>query len=155
MEKPKISLEQLQKFADIAQSKETMSQLIQAKTPEGKEIVFDLEKERQAWQEFYDQHHLKTHIPDIKLNPEQIKELQNLIEKGYIDDLAIIADELSYPDIEREMTQGYEETFAGSDFDTDGGLATLDQQETKQGFLHLSKLMFGGSLKKTEILQFF
>ena len=134
MEKPKISLEQLKQLAEIAQSHETISQLIQAKTPEGKEIVFDLEKERQAWQEFYDQHNLKTHIPDIKLNPEQVKELQDLIEKGYIDDLAIIADELSYQDIEREMTQGYEATRLGDNFKADGGLATLDQQETKQGF---------------------
>ena len=123
-------LEKLRRIEEIASREEIETQIIKAKTPEGREIRFDMEKEREKWQEFYEKHNLKTDIPEIKLKEEQIKEIQNLIEKGYVDELAIIADELSYSDVEREMTQGYEETRTGGNFDADGGFATLDQQET-------------------------
>lgn len=65
--------------------------LIKCKTPEGKEVSFDLEKEREYWVKFYEAHNLsqlvktkegKTIIPEtIVLTPQQIRWVKDKVEK--------------------------------------------------------------------------
>jgi hypothetical protein len=65
--------------------------LITAKTPEGKDVEFDLNKEREYWAKFYESHNLpalvkdkdgKDHIPShIRLTPEQVQWVKEMVEK--------------------------------------------------------------------------
>ena len=97
-----------------------------------KEIEINLEAERQRWQTFYESHNFKNkvEIPELTLTEEQIKEVQTLIEQGFVDATAIIPDHLTYQELEPEMSKGYVETYQWDNFKNDGGLATLDQQES-------------------------
>ena len=127
--KPKLTLEQLKEIADLTEKKE--QEIIKAKNPENQEIEMNLESERQYWQKFYENHNFKdkVDIPEIHLKEEQIKEIQTLIEQGFVDKCAVIPDHLTYAELEPEMSKGYEETYQGSNFKQDGSFATLDEQE--------------------------
>ena len=97
-----------------------------------KEIEINLEAERQRWQTFYESHNFKdkVDIPELTLTEEQIKEVQTLIEQGFVDATAIIPDHLTYQELEPEMVKGYVETWTDSDFKSDGGFNELDKLES-------------------------
>ena len=82
-----------EKFPEFEKPEES---IIQAKTPEDKDVIFNFDKIRRERQKFYQDHNLKVEIPEIKLSEEQIKEVKTLVEKGYIDDCVIIDDSISY-----------------------------------------------------------
>ena len=97
-----------------------------------KEIEINLETERTRWQAFYENHNFKdkVDIPELSLTEEQIKEVQTLIEQGFVDSTAIIPDHLTYQELEPEMAKGYAETWTDSDFKSDGGFDELDKLES-------------------------
>ena len=119
----------------LAKKEERETEII-AQTKEGQEIVFNLEKERQKWQDWYqEKHHFKKiKIPEIRLTKEQSQEIKNLVEQGYVDSCAIIAKKITYQDLEKEMSKGYTETYQNSDFKGGGGWQALNEKETKPGF---------------------
>lgn len=98
----------LREISEMTVEKETS--VIRTKTPEKNEISFDLAKEREGWQAWYQGHGFKVEIPEINLSPNEIKEIQDLIEKGYVDACVIVADQISYKDLGRKMTRGYKRT---------------------------------------------
>ena len=91
----------------------------------------NLESERQYWQKFYENHNFKdkVDIPEIHLEDKEIKEIEHLIEQGFIDKCAIIPEHLTYQELEPEMTKGYKETYQGDNFQEDGSFAILDKLE--------------------------
>ncbi len=106
-------------------------QEIKAQTPDNKELVFDLEKARQDFQDWYKEHNLDIEeIPEISLNKEEIEEVKTLIEQGLINDIAIRADKVKYADLNKETAKGYNQTWQSSNFQSDGGFDKLDEQET-------------------------
>jgi len=138
----KLTLEQMKEFAKEVKElrkqrdrieKGATAETITAKNKEtNQEIEFNLEAEKQRWQTFYENHNFKNkvEIPELFLTEEQIKEIQTLIEQGFVDKCAIIPDHLSYKELLPEMAKGYEETYQGSNFKEDGSFAALDQQES-------------------------
>jgi len=140
-----LTLEQMQAFAEeVKELKKQKNRIERGTTAETtitatnketkKEIEINLEAERQRWQIFYESHNFKNkvEIPELTLTEEQIKEVQTLIEQGFVDKCAIIPDHLTYQELEPEMVKGYVETWTDSDFKSDGGLGELDKLETPQ-----------------------
>jgi len=130
--KPKLTTDQLKEIMELTEKKEET--IIKAINPEKKEIELNLETERQKWQKFYEDHNFKNkvEIPEISLSLENIREIEHLIEQGFIDKWAIIPDHLSYQELEPEMAKGYEETYLWDEFKKDGGFEQLDKQETTE-----------------------
>ena len=137
-----LTLEQMQAFAEEVKELRKQRDRIEKGTTEttitainketNQEIEINLETERIRWQTFFENHNFKdkVDIPELTLNEEQIKEIQILIEQGFVDKCAVIPDHLIYQELEPEMAKAYEKTGTGSNFDSDGGFDELDKQET-------------------------
>jgi hypothetical protein len=141
----KLTLEQMKEFAaevkELQQKKKRIEKGATAETiitgtnkETNQEIEFNLEAERQTWQTFYENHNFKdkVEIPELFLTEEQIKEIQTLIEQGFVDKCAVIPDHLTYQELLPEMAKEYEETYQGSNFKEDKGFDELDKLETPQ-----------------------
>jgi len=137
-----LTLEQMQAFAEeVKELKKQKNRIERGTTAETtitatnketkKEIEINLEAERQRWQIFYESHNFKNkvEIPELTLTEEQIKEVQTLIEQGFVDKCAIIPDHLTYQELEPEMVKGYVETYQGDNFKEDKGFQELDRLE--------------------------
>lgn len=132
MQNFKAELDELKKQRNRIERGTTAETTITATNKEtNKEIEINLETERQRWQTFYESHNFKNkvEIPELSLTEEQIKEVQTLIEQGFVDKVAIIPDHLTYQELEPEMAKGYVETYQGSNFQEDKGFQELDKLE--------------------------
>ena len=131
---------------------------INGRTPEGKEIRFELREQAKYWNKFYQGEGVEwaEAIPEeIKITPEQEKEMKRMIEELGFDQMIIIPEGLTgeaefeevvdkdgeteirlkkaderYIKLHAKMSFGYKETFQGDDYKADGGLgASRDKRK--------------------------
>jgi len=100
---------------------------ITARTPEGKEVNFDLVKELEHWTEFYIKEGIDwIKMPDkLEITEDQEKEIIRLVEEVGLDKMIIIPKNLvadtdrsgsantgeKYEKLHEKMTEGYEESY--------------------------------------------
>ena len=131
---------------------------INGRTPEGKEIRFELREQAKYWNKFYQGEGVEwaEAIPeDIKITFEQEKEMKRMIEELGFDKMIIIPEGLTgeaefkevvdkdgkteirlkkaderYIKLHAKMSVGYEETLQSDNYKTDGGLgASRDKRK--------------------------
>ena len=119
-----LTQKQAERAAEEGEAKEAGT--IEAKTPEGEPILFDMEKIKEEWRAFYNEHNLSEmaqHLPDkINLTAEQIERIQALAETEGFNKFIILP----------ENPQQYLEKIKQGTEAELSGLKT-DQQYSKEG----------------------
>jgi len=113
-------------------------QIITAKTPEGKEIKFEIKEQLEYWRKFYAEHGIDwIELPgEINVTEKQAKEVKRLIEELGFDKMIIAPARLAgdgkkYEQLHERMSEGYEETYQGDNFKADGGFEDLKNTSDK------------------------
>lgn len=124
---------------------------LSARTPEGREIKFDLRERLKYWGDFYRERGVDwVSLPEsIGITEEQAREMRALMEQGF-NHLVIIPEGLvgsagveevggekkvkpaaNYPRLHQLMSQGYNETWQSDNYKSDGGLEGAADRTTK------------------------
>ena len=105
---------------------------IAGKTPEGKEVWFDLDEQLEEWRSFYQKHGIDwCELPDeISVTEEEEQEMQRLIEELGFDHMLIIPENLAdtgekYRQLHEKMSEGYNKFFESDWFKEDGSFEGL------------------------------
>lgn len=132
---------------------ESKKQSLYALTPEGREISFDLKEQLRYWSAFYTEHNIDwVSLPEtISLTREQISQMKELMEQGFDKMLIIPANLVGEPEITLDpdtgkpqtiknekyqklhklMSQEYNPTFTGRNYDSDGKFQGSQDTTTK------------------------
>jgi len=106
--------------------------VIEATTPEGNEVRFEISEQLKYWKKFYQDRGIDwIKLPErILLKKEQRQEIIRLIEKVGMDKMLIIPENLAdtgerYEKLHEKTTEGYKESYQSDNFKKDGGFAGI------------------------------
>ena len=105
------------------------------KTPDGKEVRFEISEQLEYWRDFYKEQGIDwVDLPEsIELTEEQKREIKRLIEEVGLDKMIIIPEGLAdtgdkYEKLHDEMSKGYSKSFQGGCFKDDGRFKGIENK---------------------------